>query len=154
MKFRYTALVLLFCSISLFSTAKDNVQPFEYDETQVAREFEKLNQVEEIVLKNNGLDIRDLEKANPQLLSEIEIRHEAAMELNAASDELPLGVPSFWWGCCLGGLGILLVYIFSDEDKVQTKKALYGCLVSGATAAVLYLGYFLFLATTAASVTY
>jgi hypothetical protein len=153
MKIRYAGLLLLFCSISLFSTAKEAAQPFDYDENQMTQEFEKLNRIEEFVSKNKGLDIKELEKVNPQLFSDIEIRTEAAMVFDT-KDELPLGVPSFWWGCCLGGLGILLVYIFSDEDKEQTKKAFYGCLVSGATAAVLYLGYFLFLATTAASVTY
>lgn len=153
MKIRYAGLVLLFCSFSLFSIAKETAQPFDYDENQMTQEFEKLNRIEEFVSKNKGLDIKELEKVNPQLFSDIEIRQEAAMAFDT-KDELPLGVPSFWWGCCLGGLGILLVYIFSDEDKEQTKKAFYGCLVGGATAAVLYLGYFLFLATTAASVTY
>ncbi len=50
-----------------------------------------------------------------------------------------LGIPPFLWGCILGVIGILLVYIISDNNKEATRKALVGCLVGYGTALVVYL---------------
>jgi len=44
--------------------------------------------------------------------------------------EPALGIPGFWWGCVLGPVGILVVYLVTENDKPEVKKALYGCLVS------------------------
>ena len=45
--------------------------------------------------------------------------------------EPALGIPGFWWGCVLGPVGILVVYLVTENDKEEVKKALYGCIVSG-----------------------
>jgi len=57
----------------------------------------------------------------------------------ALESELPLGIPAFFWGCCFGLLGVILVILVTDNDKSQTKKALYGCLTATGTAVLLYL---------------
>ena len=77
--------------------------------------------------------------------SALKIEHGNLIEsMNLVSDSsLPsdtknpvLGIPSFLWGCGLGVVGILVVYIVSDEDKVETKKALWGCLAWTAVVVV------------------
>jgi cytochrome c biogenesis protein CcdA len=60
----------------------------------------------------------------------------------ATDSEPPLGIPSFLWGCILGVVGILLVYILTDGDKAETKKALWGMLVWIGVWVVLYVGVF------------
>lgn len=52
--------------------------------------------------------------------------------------EPPLGIPSFLWGCCLGVSGLIVVYIVTDNDREEVKKALNGCLVSGVVVIALY----------------
>lgn len=52
--------------------------------------------------------------------------------------ELPLGIPAFFWGCCFGLLGVILVVLITDNDKSQTKKALYGCLTATGAVVLLY----------------
>ncbi len=60
--------------------------------------------------------------------------------LMATDSEPPLGIPSFLWGCILGVIGILLVYILTDGDKLETKKALWGMLVWVGVWVILYVG--------------
>ena len=50
----------------------------------------------------------------------------------AGADDLPLGIPGFWWGFCLSWVGILLVYLLMEDSadrKEQVKKAVIGALV-------------------------
>ena len=46
-------------------------------------------------------------------------------------------IASFLWGCAFGWVGLLIVYLVTDNDKEQTKKALWGCLANG-VAIVVY----------------
>lgn len=50
-----------------------------------------------------------------------------------------LGIPSFLWGCVLGLAGLIIVYIVTDNNREEVKKAFTGCLVSVAVAGLLYL---------------
>ena len=59
-------------------------------------------------------------------------------------DDPPLGIPSFLWGMCLGLPGLAVVYFVTEDDE-ETKKALWGCLVSVAVYGVLYVLYVLLL---------
>jgi hypothetical protein len=69
----------------------------------------------------------------------------AAGDLNLSTNfaqslgtEPPYGVPSFVWGLCLGWIGLVVVYIVTDNDKAEVKKALMGTLVGMAIGVVLY----------------
>ena len=69
--------------------------------------------------------------------------------LPALGPDAPLGIPGFCWGFVFGVLGILLVYLVS-EDKQETQNALMGCVISY----VLGIGcYFLLYAGAATSTT-
>jgi hypothetical protein len=52
----------------------------------------------------------------------------------------PLGIPSFVWGLCFSVTGIALVH-FIAEDRDETMKALWGCLVGGAVYTIFYIIY-------------
>ncbi len=58
-------------------------------------------------------------------------------------DEPPLGIPSFIWGCCFNFLGVVLVYIMTDENNKETKRAFWGCVVGSTTCIVGSLLYWL-----------
>ena len=62
-------------------------------------------------------------------------------EENSLSSSLldgPAGIPAFLWGCVLGWIGILVVYLVT-EDSDETKKALYGCLIGWGLGFLLYI---------------
>lgn len=110
-------------------------QVMTLNEQAVNAEFEKLNKLEEFVAANEGVTIEDVQ--NTELTQDLKLDTNVANTV--AVDELPLGIPAFWWGCVLGPLGVLAVYLITDKDKDQTKKAIYGCLVTAAVYVIYYI---------------
>lgn len=119
------------------TTLNNNIAEKEvltYNQEVINYEFEKINKIEAFVASNEGADIESIEET--ELLNDIHLDTNSLATITNDSD-LPLNIPAFLWGCLLGGLGILIVYMVT-EDKVQTKKAVYGCLVAGGVFAVIY----------------
>ncbi len=58
--------------------------------------------------------------------------------LPALGPDAPLGIPGFCWGFVFGVVGILIVYLVS-EDKQETQNALFGCIVVYLLAGGCYL---------------
>jgi len=87
------------------------------------------------VQNNEGTTLDNLKSQNSELLADIKIEADTASVV--ASSDLPAGIPAFWWGCILSWIGLILVYVITDKDNAQTKKALLGCLV-GAGVWVIY----------------
>lgn len=134
MKKLLSLLLLTIFSVS-FSFATEPQNEFEFNQDEISQEFGKLNQIESYVQKNDvTLDELKAEKAD--LVAGIELNNDATAALSAG--DLPGGIPAFWWGCVLAVLGVVLVYVLTDQDKDQTKKALIGCLVFAGAWVVYY----------------
>lgn len=73
--------------------------------------------------------------ADGNLVTSLKLVPESALPIGEKNPVL--GIPSFLWGCGLGVVGLLVVYIVSDEDKVETKKAMWGCITSTAVVTVI-----------------
>ncbi|MCB0665441.1 MAG: hypothetical protein KDC80_06440 [Saprospiraceae bacterium] len=100
------------------------------DKTAIDQEFESLDVLEQQV-KSQNLTYGDLDQETIESLS-LKADVSGSLLAVAGADELPLGIPGFWWGFCLSWVGILLVYLLmedSPERKEQTKKAVIGALV-------------------------
>ena len=110
-------------------------EPMNFDSQNINSEFDQINKIEKYVQANDGVTLSQLKSENSELLKGIDI--EAQTMSTVAAGELPAGIPAFWWGCILTVVGVVLVYVLTDNDKEQTKKALMGCLVTGA-AWILY----------------
>ena len=106
-------------------TTPTQVEALKYDEKSINAEFEKLNKLEEYVNTNEGTTLADVKET--ELAKDLKL--DTNVTSTVAAGDLPLNIPAFWWGCVLGLVGVLVVYIVTDQDKDQTKKALYGCLV-------------------------
>lgn len=101
----------------------------EFENSTSKDEFELIRQIEAYVEANPETTLNELKVSNPELLKNVELLEEtSASSLNAVKD-MPL-VGGFWWGCCLGVIGLALVYFITDNDKDQVKKALVGCLIA------------------------
>jgi hypothetical protein len=130
---------------STFASASADI--FTIDEARIEADFAELNTLDAYLDEHEGLSLEDLQNSG------------AAMSLNlspetmnglAAMSEAPLGIPSFLWGCVLGWVGILIVYLVS-EDKDETKKALYGCLAWTAVGILWYVLWITVFVTAASS---
>ncbi len=136
--------IILLAGIALFffagsSFAKDPGL-FTYDKAVIDTEMAVLNDLEQFVLGNPGTTLT-LMKEDGNLLASTITNSNSYNSLNLMSDKA-LGIGGFWWGCCLGPAGILVVYLVS-EDKAETRSSIIGCVVgsllySGSWAAYAY----------------
>ena len=105
-------------------------QVLKADKATIEHEFEALDALEQRV-KSEELTYTDLDQETVESLS-LKADVSSSLLAVAGADDVPLGIPGFWWGFCLSWVGILLVYLLmedSPERKEQTKNAVIGALV-------------------------
>jgi hypothetical protein len=118
-----SVILLLVFTVSTF--AKDPGL-FTYDKSAIESEMASLNQLESYVYDNPGITYELLRQEGNPLVTELA----GPNSLNSLNlmYEKALGIGGFWWGCCLGPAGILIVYLVS-EDKAETRSSIIGCVV-------------------------
>ena len=112
----------------------DAQELISFDEDAVYSEFDEIAELSQ-VLSSEDLSVDEISSS----LTE-NIAMEAALPLTADEDGAsgaPLGIPSFLWGCLLSWVGIILVYFLTEENKDETKKAVWGC-VAGSVAYIAF----------------
>ncbi len=108
----------------------------------IEQQLSSLDAIEKIVAEE-GLTYDQLAVKYPELVASANVASENEEGLLSGDRDAPLGVPGFWWGFCLGWVGLLVVYLSMDEGssrKEQVKNALWGCIISSVVGAVLYFG--------------
>jgi hypothetical protein len=124
--------LVFFAGFTIFANDADL---FKLDYNAVQTEFTQLNQLATMVISNSDLTYTALKLADGNLVESLRLVPESALP---QSEKNPvLGIPSFLWGCGLGVVGMLVVYIVSDKDKVETKKAMWGCITWTAVVVVV-----------------
>jgi hypothetical protein len=118
----------------MFQAKANDADLFSYDQSAVTAAVSELSSIESYVSQNYTLSVNEMASSNA-LISNL---NTTINPFFLGSGEPPLGIPSFLWGCGLGVVGILLVYIMTDNDKEQTKKAVWGCVTSTAVYIVIY----------------
>lgn len=129
-------ITLAACVPLVVGAIKGNTNPFTYDKKEVQEAFAPISKVENYLIQSQNPDISQMNGISSSELSKISFNMDKIV--NNLLYEPPLGIPSFIWGFCLGWVGILIVYLVS-EDKEETKKALYGCIVGSLVGVVFYI---------------
>jgi hypothetical protein len=118
-----------------FALKANDSELFKLDYNATKAEFSELNQLAKMVSADANMTYSSLLLANSNLVASLNLVSESAL---AGGEKNPvLGIPSFLWGCGLGVVGLLVVYIVSDKDKAETKKAMWGCITSTAVAVII-----------------
>jgi hypothetical protein len=125
---------------------------FKLDENVLSNAMYELNRLNNYITQNEGVTYEDLNLLDSALIENVS-NTSAPLGLTTESED-PLGIPAFLWGCFLGWVGILLVYMITDNNKVQVKKALNGCLVAGGAYVVIGVVYFVLVATYVSTIDY
>jgi hypothetical protein len=128
-------------SAKTIETALPNVDEtvFSLDENQLNSVMQDLTNLENYVVQNNGVTYDLLASTSNDLIKNVD---NSSTPMGMANDSgSPLGISAFLWGCVLGWVGLLLVYIITNNDKPQVKKALTGCLVGTGIYIVFYVIY-------------
>lgn len=120
---KYLSLIVCSFLVSFSALAES---PFDSD-IDVSEEFAELQAIESFLEANPNVDFATLETEKSDLLADISLSNSTASLVS--TDDMPI-VSAFWWGCVLGIIGLVLVYVMTDNDKDQVKKALIGCVVS------------------------
>ena len=138
--------ITTFIVIALQSTVANASDFFTIDESKLKAEMENLSELESLI-NLQGYTRSELFDQNNELA--INTLHPSYSAVNVAyyDDGPPLGIPSFWWGFCFGGIGILLVYLVT-ENQFETRKALNGCIAMGAIYAVFTVIYVIVIMST------
>jgi len=130
----------LFVSVFLvffagFTLLANDADLFKLDYNAVHSEFAQLNQLATMITSNSELTYSNLMLTNSNLVASLRLVPESA--LPDGGNNPVLGIPSFLWGCAFGVVGMAVVYIVSNQDMVETKKALWGCIAWTAVVVVL-----------------
>lgn len=129
-------IITLLSILALSFTFAYAEEPVNFEVQNFNSEFDQINKIEKFVQANEGITLSQIKSENAELLNGIDLESQSVSAI--ASGDLPAGIPAFWWGCILTWVGVILVYVLTDNDKDQTKKAVMGCLVSAAVYVVTY----------------
>ncbi len=112
---------------------------FTYDKSVVETEMASLNDLEQFVLDHPAITLSGMvANGNPMASSVAGPNSFSALNLVY---EKALDIGGFWWGCCLGPAGILVVYLVS-EDKAETRSSIIGCVVGSLLYSGSYAGWY------------
>jgi hypothetical protein len=127
---------------------------FAIANTTPVKPAEKMNQTKQVVndqlfklqemdriLDEENLTYDQLAAKYPELLEETPISSSVDEGVFDKAADSPLGIPGFWWGFCLGWVGMLIVYLMMDEGqdrKDQVKNALIGCIIGSVIGLGIY----------------
>ncbi len=104
---------------------------FSIDNSKINQEMNELVVLEDYVNHHAGVNLSDVQLSNQALTENIlPIEASPLSQQNALSGGGAMGIPSFLWGCCLGPIGVAVVF-FSTNDNHETLISLLGCLVFG-----------------------
>ena len=116
--------LLSFFTISTFAANTD----LDYQSANVKSEFSKVDKLEKYLNEHPEVTLEELKQTKPELLKGFDLLSNTDTNF-APTKNMPL-VGGFWWGCCLGVVGLALVYFITDHDKDQVRKAFLGCVVA------------------------
>jgi len=113
---------------------------FRYDAVTIENQMAQLDQLEGYVLDNPGITLGQM-ATNGNTLASLVSDPNGINGFNLMNDRV-YGIPGFLWGCVFSWVGVLVVYLVS-QDKAETKSAIIGCVV-GAIAYSLFYGVYYF----------
>ncbi|MGD0755059.1 MAG: hypothetical protein ABR927_08360 [Bacteroidales bacterium] len=131
-KLLVSVFLVFFAGFTIFANDADL---FKLDYNAVQAEFTQLNQLATMVTSNKDLTYSALLLADGNLVTSLKLVPESA--LPDGTKNPVLGIPSFLWGCGLGVVGILVVYLVSDKNMDETKKAFWGCITWTAVVVIV-----------------
>ncbi len=125
--------LLMLTSLFVFANGDPGklANKFTQKQTEVNDQMFKMQEIDRI-LKDENLTYKQLAEKYPDLVNSTNLAPTVDDGIFDKAADSPLGIPGFWWGFCLGLVGILIVYLSMDEGadrKEQVKNALIGCVI-------------------------
>ena len=106
---------------------------FSYNRNALEVAIAPIANVENFVAQNSSLSVTELVSTGNELFNGVG----ATASPFALNESLPLGCPAFLWGCVFSVPGLVVIYIMTNNDREQVKKAFNGCVANG----IVYLAF-------------
>jgi len=116
-----------------------NADLFTYDEKKVENEFAELSKLETLLNENPEANIEELTILYPEIEKMTNLTGNSFY--NNTEILAPGKFPSFWftfmfsavgtyfiYGAVAGPITVGIVYFSTHKDKIETKKAIWGCI--------------------------
>ncbi|RFS16320.1 hypothetical protein [Emticicia sp. C21] len=126
-KLNLLLIFLLGITVSGFASTAASAD-LEYKEQTIDDKFAKVEKLEQYLAAHPEATLETVKKTNPELLKGFDLIETTETNFSPTK-EMPI-VGGFWWGCCLGIVGLGLVYFITDNDKDQVRQALWGCIIA------------------------
>ena len=93
--------------------------------------YEAFSEIEDVTTLISQTDVSYEDLASEGVTNLELVSSSSSLPLSSESEVgPPLGIPSFLWGCLLSWVGLLIVYFLTDRDRDESRKALWGCIIS------------------------
>lgn len=137
----FLMLICLFLCANLMAVDPSSSLESKFDLgfDQLTTELQDLNEVNAIILEND-YDYNQLAAAHPNMVNDLNLSSEAADGIFDGHPDNPLGIPGFWWGFCLGLIGLIVILVSMDKGadrKEQMMNAIWGCVISSLVSIAL-----------------
>jgi hypothetical protein len=135
--------LILICILIVAGVGKSvasHADLFRYDAVNIANQMAPLNQLEEYILENPGITLSQI-AGSGNLLASLVVDPNGINGFNRMNEKV-LGIPGFLWGCTIGWVGILIVYL-NGADPNEIKQATIGCIVETAVWVGCYASIYL-----------
>jgi len=121
-------ILLIFLATSLSAhtfAAEDDL--FSYNSAVINSNLESLQQLEDYIYANPGTQLIDLMNDQSPLIAGLNLSNSSCGGIEASLEGDPMmGIPPYYWGCCLGIPGWIYVLAVSD-DTYARNRAFWGC---------------------------
>ena len=145
MKKLFTLAICALLGGTMWAASLNNTptNPFQDDLSRLDQEFAEITALEQLVAEKNATYSQLANEQNTLLQSVTSDNNIASTLLGsvAPDGERLLDIPGFWWGFCLGLLGVILVFVAVDGEagKREGKKAIIGCIIGSLLSTLIYL---------------
>ena len=120
--------IFIFLVLSLYSYAwSSGGDLFSYNAETLDKQLKPLQQIENYIYSHPGVKLTDLITDQNPLITGLNLSGSSCGGIEASRSGDPLlGVPPYFWGCCLGIPGLIYVLAVTD-DPYAKDRAFWGC---------------------------
>jgi len=129
-------LILALVVAGFLKVSATNADLFTYDKSAVTAALSELTVLESYVVEHPALAIVTHSDNGTLMINGI------TLYTTSPYDGGPLIVPAFWWGCVFGPIGILIVYVVTNNDHEAVRRSVMGCVVWAVVWGVWWLAWY------------
>ena len=119
----------------------DEIDVFQFNEDEIYMQFDDLSELEALVATSD-ITYSELENEKWELIELVNNNNMIPVPISQDNEMKPPVMSGFLWGCLFGLMGVVVVYVSTDDDSLHRKKAMNGCIVGSIVGGVITAGVY------------